>query len=180
MSVGYARPKVTEIVFHLYGRSVHPELFEMFAESVVERDGFRACLRICEAGHTLSVKYRDETITELTTSSSTLLPTRKRVLEHKLRGCRDQSHRFENGVQFHTSFQLERLDTEVFRSFHEELVEDCKRADISYQFPVGSRLNPGPLSLIRTDVGPQSLLVHAYHTFPEDCAVVKTQSLFEF
>lgn len=180
MSVGYARPNVTEIVFHLYGRSVHPELFEVYAETVVAQHEFQARLRICEAGHTVSVTYRNETITEVTTSSNTQLPKRKRVLEHKLRGYRDQSHQFEHGVQYHTSFQLERLDAEIFRGFHQELVGDCDRADIAYQFPIGSRLNPGPLSLIRTDVGPQSLLVHAYHTFPDECAVVKTQSLFEF
>jgi hypothetical protein len=32
---------------------------------------------------------------------------------------------------------------------------------------------------VQTDVWTHSLLIHAFHTFPEDCAIVKTQSLFE-
>ncbi|MDA1015851.1 MAG: DUF2617 family protein [Planctomycetota bacterium] len=180
MSVGYARPKVTELVFHLYGRSVHPELLDVYAHTLIDQDEFQAVLSICEAGHSVSLSCRGETATEVTTSKNTDMPKRKRYLEQRLRGHRDESYRFENGVQYHASFQLERLDADVFRSFHEELLIDCERADVSYQFPVGSRLNPGPLSLIRSDAGPRSLLVHAFHTFPDECAVVKTQSLFEF
>jgi hypothetical protein len=33
--------------------------------------------------------------------------------------------------------------------------------------------------VIRTEVSRESILVYAFHTFPEHCAIVKTQSLFE-
>jgi hypothetical protein len=68
----------------------------------------------------------------------------------------------------------------VFLNLHEELSIDCGRADLAYRFPPANRLAPEALSLIRTEVCPRSLLIHAFHTFPESAAVVKTQSLFEF
>jgi hypothetical protein len=74
---------------------------------------------------------------------------------------------------------MERLEPIVFLNFHEELSADCKRAAVHYRFPTENRLSPEPLSLLRTDSGPRSLLIHAFHTFPESCSVLKTQSLFE-
>jgi hypothetical protein len=74
---------------------------------------------------------------------------------------------------------MERLEPTVFLNFHEELSADCKRAAVSYRFPSENRLSPEPLSLLRTDTGTRSLLIHAFHTFPESSSVLKTQSLFE-
>jgi hypothetical protein len=74
---------------------------------------------------------------------------------------------------------VEVLDREVYLRFHEELLSDCDRAALALRFPAGNRLAPGPLSLIQTDSSADSLLVHAFHTFPENCAIVKTQTLFE-
>ncbi len=77
------------------------------------------------------------------------------------------------------SYHLERVDAEVFANLHEELSHDCLKADLSCRFPPANRLAPEPLSLLRADISPRSLLVHTFHTFPESCAIVKTQSLFE-
>jgi Protein of unknown function DUF2617 len=87
--------------------------------------------------------------------------------------------RFDGGLRYCVSFQLERLEPGVFLNFHEELLSDCKRSTIAHRFPTENRLSPEPLSLLRTDVGADSLLVHAFHTFPDSCTVLKTQSLFE-
>jgi len=77
------------------------------------------------------------------------------------------------------SFQVERLHPDIFQKLHEELLADCAQTALAHSFPTGNRLAPGALSLIRTEVTSDSLLVHAFHTFPDNDAVVKTQSLFE-
>lgn len=179
MTVSFARPNISDLVFHLYGRSVHPELLQIYEEMSFCRPKFQAVIRICEAGHTIGFRNGGNTITELTTTRQQLLPQKKRFLEHRLCGNRDESFHFDCGIRYQVSYQLERLDPEVFLNFHEELLIDCNRADIAHQFPAGNRLSPGPLSLIQTDLCAESLLIHAYHTFPESCAVVKSQSLFE-
>lgn len=179
MSVGFARPDVSDLVFRLFGRSVHPELLATFAASEFQRTAFSGNIRICEAGHVIEFRSGGQTITEITSVRSQPLPKRKRFVEKRLRGNRDEAVEFDCGVHYQVSYQLEQLDPEVFLNFHEELLIDCNRADVAHRFPSGNRLSPEPLSLIRTDVGAKSLLVHAFHTFPENCAVVKTQSLFE-
>lgn len=179
MQVGYARPSVSNLVFHAYGRTVHPELFQVHAKMQVCQEAYGAEISICDAGHTVAFEFDGNIITEVTATTEQSLPCRKRFLDKRLRGCRDESFRFGNGLRYHVSYQLEQLDPEVFLEIHEELLLDCNTADVAHIFPSGNRLAPGPLSLIRADAGIRSLLIHAFHTFPESNAVVKTQSLFE-
>lgn len=179
MAVSFARPDVSELSFHLFDRSVHPELFDVFAESKIEQRGYSALLRICRAGHTVTFCSHEHTITEVTSATHDPLPRRKRLLKKRLRGAGDESVGLNCGVCYHVSYQLEELEPEVFLNFHEELLIDCNHAAVAHCFSTTNRLSPSPLSLIRTDAWQNSLLIHAYHTFPENCAVVKTQSLFE-
>lgn len=179
MNVSFARPNVDQLVFHLYDRSVHPELFQVYAEEEMWQAAFGVTIRICEAGHTVTFRDRKNTITEVTAAREQLLPQRRRLIDKRLCGSRDESYCFRNGLHYHVSYQLEQVDPEIYRNLHEEFLIDCNRVDFSHRFPSGNRFSPEPLSIIRTDITPRSLLVHAYHTFPESCAIVKTQSLFE-
>lgn len=179
MSVSFARPDVSELVFHIYERTLHPELFTIHGETVINQEQFTAIIRICDTGHVVSFQSPGQTITELLATRKQPLPRRKRFVDKRLRGHCEESHKFDSGVEFHFSYQLEQLDPEIYLNLHEELLIDSTRAVVSHRFPGGNRLAPCPISLIQTDVWPQSLLVHTFHTFPENCAVVKTQSLFE-
>ncbi len=176
----FVRPDAAKLEFHLYDRSVHPELFRVYRETTVCcRGKYEAHIKICDAGHLVEFHHQQRSLTELIAFRNQPLPHRKRAIEKRLRGCRDESFRSNCGVHYQISYQLEKLDTDVFLNFHEELLGDCDRAAVSHQFPASTRLAPCPLSLIRTEACRASLLIHAYHTFPDSCAVVKTQSLFE-
>ena len=179
MSVRYARPDASEMMFHVFRRSLHPELFAIHAETRIVRDRFTAWIRICDTGHWISFAAKGETICELMASRGQMLPQRRRFLQKRLRGSRDEFIQFDNGIGYHVCYQLEQLDPEVFLNVHDELLGDFRRATLAHQFPCANRLAPCPVSLIRTDVWERSLLVHTYHTFPENCAIAKTQSLFE-
>ena len=45
------RPRIAELVFQLYGRSLHPELFEVHRSRQIERGGYTATVQITNAGH---------------------------------------------------------------------------------------------------------------------------------
>jgi hypothetical protein len=179
MSVSSTRPSIADLVFHLYGRSVHPELFQVCSEFEICQRRYAAVLRICDGGHTIELRQGGKTVTEVMSGARQPLPERKRLLEKRVHGCRNQAHEFED-LRYQASYQLEQLDPEVFLNYHEELLSDCARASVYHRFAPGHRLAPGSISLIRAEAEPRSLLVHTFHTFPESCGVVKTQSLFEF
>ncbi len=179
MSVGFARPNSSNLVFQVYGRSVHPELFQTFAALQIWQQTYNAKIQICDAGHVVCFREGGTTVTEVTATRQQSLPQQKRFLDRRLKGCRDEAVQFDGGLRYSASYQLEKLDPEVYLNAHDELLKDCRRAALFHRFPAASRLAPGPISLIRTEADTQTLLIHAYHTFPENCVVVKTQSLFE-
>lgn len=180
MHVKFARPHVTDLTFQVFERSVHPELLNVFAHRAFTANAYTADVRICDAGHTVGLRRAAGTITEVAASRDQILPRKGRSFLQKLTGSRNRSARYAGGLQYETSFHVERLDPDVFLNFHRELQLDADRVELSVSFPAGARFAPEPLSLIRVDAQRQSLLIHAYHTFPEECAVVKSQSLFEF
>ncbi len=180
MNVYFARPDIDNLVFHLFDRAIHPEFFTVYANNIVDKEAFSASISLCDAGHVIEFRRGDQIITEVTATDEQELPESRHCFERRLRGCRDEAFEFESGISYQASYQLEKLPSDVFHLFNEELLVDCNRAVVSHRFPGSNRMSPQPLSLIRVDAGGRSLLVHAYHTFPESFAVVKTQSLFEF
>ncbi|MSR58398.1 MAG: DUF2617 family protein [Planctomycetaceae bacterium] len=179
MRVEAARPDVASLVFRLFCRTVHPELLDVYAETTLQHEAYAADLRICDAGHAISFRHQGQTLCEVATSLESPLPHHRQVIARRLRGHRNESVEHDGGILYHVSFQVETLEPEVFLEYHEELLLDAVRARLVHRFAPTSRMSPAPLSLIQTEERPRSLLVHAFHTFPDNCAVVKTQSLFE-
>ncbi len=179
MRVDAARPDVQTLVFRLFSRSVHPELFEVCERLTVRQELYSAALLICSAGHVVTFHHNGQTLSEVATSADRPLPHNRQVLGRRLKGHRDDSVEHDGGILYHVSFQVEQLDPEVYLQCHEELLIDATRSRMAHSFAPTSRLAPAPLSLIQTEERPHSLLVHTFHTFPDNRAVVKTQSLFE-
>lgn len=179
MAVSVTRPAATDLVYHLFGRSVHPELFDVRAEMVVKHEVYTATISLCDNGHLVSFRCGDQTVTEVLVDSGHALPEQKRLYGRKIRGSRNDSQVFAGGLRYQTCSQLEVLDPEVFYRSHEELSFDCLKADLAFRFPPGNRLAPAPLSLIRVDARDDGLLLHVFHTFPECRSVIRVQSLFE-
>ena len=179
MTVKFARPSLSELTFQVFGRSVHPELFQTFESREFECGLYSAAVHICEAGHLVAFRTHDSTVTEVAAPRHQPLPRNLRSFRQKLSGSRHRSVRFENDVKYEVSYHVEHLEPDVFLDFHQELLTDLSRVELSHSFPAGNRFAPEPLSLIRADAQAESLLIHSYHTFPESSAVVKSQSLFE-
>ncbi len=173
------RPKVTELVFQLYGRGLHPELFETFATRSIERGGYSARVSITNAGHVVAWRKDGLILTEVATSACQPLPQKRRLLSYRLNGERSDRMECRGGASYQMCFQLERVDPDVFWTFQQELVVEGARHGLLHRFESAGRLSPGGLSWINIETRAKSLLVQAFHTFPDDLAIVKVQSLFE-
>jgi hypothetical protein len=77
------------------------------------------------------------------------------------------------------SFQLETVAPEIFWHFQQELTQEGARQGMLYQFDASGRLSIGALSYIHVETRSRTMLVQAFHTFPDDYAIVKSQSVFE-
>ena len=173
------RPKVGELVFQLYGRVLHPELFEICSTRSIDRGSYTASVSITTAGHLVTWRKDGLTLTEVATSLSQPLPQKRRLLSHRIAGERSDRMECRGGASYETCFQLETVQQEVFWSFQQELVEAGLKRGLLHRFESGGRVALGAVSWIDVETRPRSLIIQAFHTFPDDMAIVKSQSVFE-
>lgn len=173
------RPKVAELAFQLYGRALHPELFRVFATRQIQRGTYDAKIDITSAGHVVTWRHQGLTLTEVAASAQHPLPKRRRLMSYRLRGERNDRVECRGGVTYQTSFQLEPVAPDVFWMFQQELAADGERQGMLHIFDSSGRMALGALSYIHVETRARSLLVQAFHTFPDDYAIVKSQSMFQ-
>jgi hypothetical protein len=179
MQVQFVRPSAFELAFRLYERAIHPELFDVFATSRLSGRNWVADVRISVAGHVVEFRDATQVVTEVTGPVTLPLPDRGLCVGHRLGGSKDWTFDLSRGLKVHFSAHVEAVDAEVFRNLDQELSLDARNATLTFRFPGGHRLQPGPLSVIQIESLTRGVMIHAFHTFPDNCAVLRTQSLYE-
>jgi hypothetical protein len=178
MGVPLVRPRVADVVFRLYDRPLHPELFDAVAAKTVVRDGRRLTVRLTRTGHTLGWTGCGIHLEEVTASTDQELPGSGVRLAHRFEG--ERRGRCElAGVRYQMALQVEVLEPEQFVHLHAELVADGVRKGLVYHCKTGNRVGLSPLGVVIVEALPRCLSVTAFHTFPDELAVLKTQSLIE-
>src|SRR5437763_592827 len=119
MSVHSLRPRVADLVFQLYGRPLHPELFDILAVRKIQREDYELTLRITRTGHVISWENRDVHLTEITAAAEQPLPDKRRLLSYRLRGEHNGTLACAHGIHYQTSFQVEVLPQEIFLHIHD-------------------------------------------------------------
>ncbi len=173
----YVRPKVAELSFRLYGRSLHPELFEIFRSHAIKHENYSAQLHITSAGHLISWQSQGVTLTEVAASAQHPLPKQRQLLSYPLRGSRRDRVVCRGGVEYETSFELEPVTAKLFWSIQQQLADDSE-SGLLYRFGASGRMAMGAVSYIYTETRSRRLFVQAIHTFPDDYAIVKSESTF--
>lgn len=206
------RPKIAELVLQLYGRSLHPELFEVFGSKRVQRgqvapppgsaadeaalasrdaDGYEALIQITGAGHVVTWRHGGLTLTEVAASSHQPLPQKRRLMSHRLEGEQADQVACRGGVTYETSFSLDTVTPEAFAVYQQEFdlitLQDGAGPAIPglsnglvHRFEASGRagVSLGAVSFVDVQSRDRSLCVRAMHTFPDDYAIVKSESIF--
>ena len=179
MSVSIDRPPVCDLIFQLYGRPLHPELFDILAVRQIRRDDYRLTVRITRTGHVITWENADVCLTEVAAAADQELPLRRRLLQYRLRGEHTGKLACAHGIHYQMSFQVEVLPPEIFLHVHDELRADGEKRGLLHNFPARHRVDVAPLGFVTADGRTGCLCISTFHTFPLENAVVKTQSLIE-
>lgn len=179
MSVSLLRPRVSDLAFQLYGRPLHPELFDILAIRKIQREDYELTVRITRTGHVITWENRHLHLTEVTASADQCLPERRRLLFHRLRGEHSDSLPCSHGIAYQMSFQVEVLPQEVFLHVHDEILADGGKHGLMYNFQPHHRLALAPLGLVTAEARAGCLILTSFHTFPDENTVVKSQTLIE-
>ena len=172
------RPKVAELTFQVFGRPLHPELFKICSTRTIRRGNYQAKIDITSAGHVITWRYHGLTLTEVAASAQHPLPAKRRLLSHPLLGRRSDCIECRGGVVYQVNFQLEPVDPGLFWTLQEELCHDGQRNGMLYRFNSSGRVPLGALSYVHVETRNRNLFIQAFHTFPDDYAIVKSQSSF--
>ncbi len=180
MGVYFLRPPVCDLVFQLYGRPLHPELFDILAVRKIRREDYDLTVRITRTGHVISWENANVHLTEVTAAADQELPERRRLLSYRLRSEHTAKLACAYGVHYETSFQVEVLPPDLFLHVHDEIRSDGSKRGLLHHFPGHHRLSVAPLGFVNVEARPGCLFLSTFHTFPDECTVVKTQSLIEY
>jgi hypothetical protein len=159
---------------------LHPELFEVCSSTAVDREHYQAKIDITGTGHVVTWRHAGLTLTEVATSAHHPLPERRRLMNYRLKGQRSDRVECRGGVSYAVDFELEPVDPELFWTLQEELLHnDEQRQGLLKRFDSSGRIALGAVSYIDLEVRSRSLVVRAFHTFPDDHAIVKSRSVFQ-
>lgn len=172
------RPKVSDLVFRLFDKPVHPELFDAVAVRQVDHASARLGVRLLPTGHVVEYQRLGVHVVECTTASDQPLPEGSKICHHALAGSR-RGRYIADGVRYEMGLQVEVLPVELFLKVHDEIVRDGSQRGLMRFFPADTRLGVSPVGLITIDPIRTGIAVATFHTFPAECTIIKTQSLIE-
>ncbi len=171
------RPKVAELAFQVFSRSLHPELYTIHKSRRVERTRYEAQVDITNCGHVITWNGGGVTLCEVATSAHQPLPKRRCLLAKSLKGSRTERAQCRDGIEYRTSFQLESVEPDMFWMVQQQL-GDGPTEGLLHTFDASGRMALGALSYVNVETRQNSMLVQAIHTFPDDYAIVKVESVF--
>ncbi len=179
MGSSLGQSRVADLSFQVFGRGIHPDWFAVRAHRRVAVDGWQADLRIIEGGHAILWRAGDVLLTEVLAGPSTPLPEPGLLFHSPIRHERAATLRPRDGVEYQTCFEVERVDAEVFAHLCDEMTLDAHRDRLFHRASDPNRMATSAISHLAFESRAKGLLVHAFHSFPAERAIVRIQSLFE-
>jgi len=171
------RPKVAELTFAAFSRSLHPELYTVQKQRTVDRQNYSAQINITDCGHVIRWQSGDTVVCEVATAANQPLPQRRRLVSRPLKGSRTERATCRDDAQYRTHFQLEPVNPDLFWMVQQQLGKGPTEG-LLHNFAASGRMAFGALSYVNIETRRESMLIQAIHTFPDDYAIVKVESLF--
>lgn len=163
----------------VYDRPLHPELFHRFAAYRVEQGKYYADIWIIGLGHLVTVTCGPRSMTELLTRDSEVLPTRGVVSRFRLKGERDHERRTPDGWSYLVSTQVETMDEALYKSVHYDLLRHTEKRGWFRSYDAWAEGGMAPFTYIDHEARDREFHVHAFHAYPQERTLIKTQSIIE-
>ena len=171
--------QAVDLHLFLFERPLHPELFRHYADFRVTQARYHADVWIVGLGHVVTVTSGAQSITEVMAPDLEILPTRGVVSRFRLKGERDFERELQDNWQYMVSTQVETMDEPLYKSVHNDLLRHTTKRGWHYPYEEWAESNLAPFTYIDHEARDGEFHVHAFHAFPHDRAIIKSQSIFE-
>ena len=179
MALNSSRPRAPLQTIRVFNRMIHPDWFAVKAHRRLVQDGWEADVRVIDGGHAIHWRFDSIRLTEVVAEPVVVLPEPGLLFHSGLRHERSTTLRPGVGVEYQSTFEVERCDAEVFDHLCTEATLDSTREGLFHSFATTNRLDPPAVSLIRFESRVRGLSIHTFHSIPAERAIVRTHSLFE-
>lgn len=179
MERGQTKHRVDELQFCLYERAIHPEFFHIHHVKRVRQTQYHAEIWIVGLAHVVTVQAGDRVLTELITQDPEALPKTGLATSFRFRGERDHAQSFPDGMNYILSTQVERMTPHLFPATHRDYVHYAQNRELFVSFDDWAHDGLAPFTFIDFDARNHEFHVHAFHAYPEELTLLKTQSIFE-
>lgn len=179
------RPKIFEPSIRVYDKPIHPEFFQIVASKRILREKYEVSLSITHVGHVLqwrSLKWHGggHFLTEVVSANVCQLPD-SAIIYHSLSGHESGPlvlpENKSKGLSYKNSCRIEELPTEVFRVFEKEFLCSMDLDCLMFRFGHTGRAPLGATGFIGVNSFRNRLRVRAFHTFPDDCVLLNSESI---
>lgn len=179
MELGSAAQTSADLHLFVFDRPLHPELFRHYSDARVSQAKYHADLWIVGLSHLVTITSGQKTVTELLAPDSDLLPSRGVLTRFRLKGERDHERTMPDGWHYMVSSQVETMDEPLYKSVHNDLLRHAVKRGSFHVFENWADGDLAPFSYIDHEARDAEFHVHAFHAFPAERTIVKTQSIFE-
>ncbi|MBN1436017.1 MAG: DUF2617 family protein [Sedimentisphaerales bacterium] len=169
---------LSELMFRLFDRPVHPELFDIYNSRRFFQGDYEAMLWITGCSHVISVFAHGQCLTELVCPSNQLLPQRGLVDHFDFRGEKNHQRKLIGGMDYFFSSQVEPVSDNLYRKVHDDLKKMGKKRGMLVSHSQWTKDDLTALSYVDYEARVEELHVHVFHLLPEQGVILKTQSLF--
>jgi hypothetical protein len=174
-------PPVQAVDLHmfLYDRPLHPELFPHYRDYRVSQGRYHADIWIAGLSHVVTVTSGQRSLTELLGRELDVLPSRGILSRFRLKGERDQERQLPEGWCHLVSSQVEVMDEALYKSVHNDLLRHAAKRGWCHVYEEWGEGDLLPFTYLDHEARDAEFHVYAFHAFPNERTLVKTQSIFE-
>jgi len=175
------RPKtdvaIDELAFSLFQRSLHPELFTIYARRTIRTENYQADIWATGCSHVLMVQANDACISEVISAPGEPLPKRGLVERFQFRGKKKHQCLLSKGISYMTDFQVEKMGPDIYLRSQADLKNFSRNRGMYVRFPKNESTDLLAFSYVDFEARRNELHVHTFHGYPEQGTIIKTQSL---
>jgi hypothetical protein len=163
----------------LYQRTLHPELFKIYATEQVSRRAYEADIWLVEGGHVISFTAGKTTLAEVIVTGPNQLPDRGLMQSIPCRGEKYHETTVGANVKYMISTQEEQLTQTLYDATKHEIASyAAKRELMMADVPANGEVG-GSLSVLDIERRSHELLVQSFHLSDDNLMVIKTQAIVE-
>jgi hypothetical protein len=163
----------------LYQRTLHPELFKIYATEQVNRRAYEADIWLVEGGHVISFTAGKTTLAEVIVTGPNQLPDRGLMQSIPCRGEKYHETTVGPNVKYMISTQEEQLTQTLYDATKHEIASYAAKRELMMAEIPGNGDIGGSLSVLDIERRSHELLVQSFHLSDDNLMVIKTQAIIE-